>query len=80
MSGDPSNPFDATADAERHAIWERLVRADCEAFVAGDWSMIERDFDAGGFEGIRCNGSADPARWELAFPDLASYRASWLAA
>lgn len=74
------NPFDASTDAERHAIWDRLVRADCEAFVAGDWSMIEGDFDANNFEGIRCGNSANPADWQLAFPDLASYRDSWLAA
>jgi hypothetical protein len=74
------NPFDATADPQRHAIWDRLVRVDCEAFVAGDWSMVESDFDADVFEGIRCDGSADPTRWQIAFPDLASYRDSWLAA
>ena len=74
------NPFDATGDAERHAIWDRLVRADCQAFVAGDWSMIEDDFDAENFEGIRCANCADPAKWSIAFPDLASYRESWLSA
>ena len=74
------NPFDATTDAERHAIWDRLVRADSEAFIAGDWSMIEDDFDAEQFEGIRCQNSANPDDWRLAFPELADYRDSWLAA
>ena len=74
------NPFDASSDSERHAIWDRLVRADCEAFVAGDWSMIEDDFDAEHFEGIRCQNSPSPSDWQLAFPDLPSYRDSWLVA
>lgn len=74
------NPFDATTDAERHAIWERLVRADNEAFIAGDWSMIETDFDTECFEGIRCANSSNPDHWQIAFPDLESYRVSWLGA
>ena len=74
------NPFDANTDRERHLIWDRLVRADCEAFVAGDWSMIEDDFDAGHFEGIRCQNSSNPDDWRIAFADLAGYRDSWLAA
>ena len=78
MHSESPNPFDASADPERHGIWDRLVRADSEAFVAGDWSAIERDFEADAFEGIRCDNSADPARWSVAFPDLASYRDSWL--
>jgi hypothetical protein len=79
-SEDPANPFDHATDPERHAIWERLVRADGEAFVAGDWTAIADDFDADCFEGIRCGGSADPARWQLTFADLPAYRASWLTA
>src|SRR5687768_5565530 len=78
MTIDPSNPFDVAADPERHAIWERLVRIDGEAFIAGDWSLIENDFDADAFEGIRCDHSPDPGKWRVAFPDLASYRDSWL--
>jgi hypothetical protein len=74
------NPFDPIAETERHAIWQRLVCVDGEAFIAGNWSMIEDDFDANAFEGIRCDHSADPTRWHLAFPDLASYRDSWLKA
>jgi hypothetical protein len=74
------NPFDRQTDADRRQIWQRLVAADCEAFALGDWSMIERDFDAESFEGVRCFHSPNPDDWKLVFPDLASYRDSWLAA
>jgi hypothetical protein len=74
------NPFDPANDPERQAIWEHLVRVDSEAFIAGDWSMIESDFDAKSFEGIRCNNSADPDRWEISFATLEGYRDSWLEA
>jgi hypothetical protein len=74
------NPFDASTDPDRHAIWDRLVRADCEAFVAGDWARVENDFDVDAFEGIRCGNSSNPADWHIAFADLAAYRDSWLAA
>src|SRR4051794_29036963 len=74
------NPFDEKSDADRHAIWERLIRVDGEAFVAANWSMVEADFDAANFEGIRCGGSGDPHRWEIAFATLNEYRDSWLAA
>ena len=40
------NPFDAQRDPDRHYIWQRLVAIDSDAFVLGDWSMIEGDFDA----------------------------------
>src|SRR5437868_5176628 len=73
------NPFDAGADPDRHWIWQHLIAIDSDAFVLGDWSMIEADFDAENFEGIRCNHSADPDRWELALPRLSDYRDSWLA-
>ena len=63
-----TNPFDAGADPDRHDIWHRLIVADTEAFVAGDWSMIEGDFDAEQFEGIRCNHSTNPDDWTIAFP------------
>lgn len=42
--------------------------------------MVENDFDPQHFEGIRCNNSSSPADWHIAFPTLASYRDSWLAA
>ena len=72
------NPFHAITDRERYVIWERLVRVDSEAFVAGDWSMIEGDFDRDHFEGLRCGNSADPKNWHVAFADVDAYRDSWL--
>ena len=74
------NPFDLQLDPDRHAIWHRLVAVDCEAFAAGDWSLIESDFDADAFEGVRCFHSPNPDDWRIAFADLTSYRESWLAA
>lgn len=74
------NPFDRQTDADRHCLWRRLVAADCEAFALGDWSMIESDFDPEAFEGVRCFHSTNPDDWKVVFPDLASYRDSWLAA
>ncbi len=75
-----TSPCNPTRDPDRHHIWQRLVAVDSDAFAAGDWSAIEPDFDAGHFEGIRCHNSTNPDHWELAFPTLASYRDSWLAA
>jgi hypothetical protein len=72
------NPFDPAADRDRHYLWERMVRADSESFVAGDWAAIENDFDAEQFEGLRCGQSSDPEEWHIAFPTLASYRDNWL--
>ncbi len=74
------NPFSRQTDPDRHAIWQRLVAVDCEAFAAGDWGMVENDFWADAFEGVRCSHSANPDDWKIVFPDLASYRDSWLAA
>lgn len=74
------NPFNRQTDSVRHGIWQRLVAADCEAFAIGDWSMVEGDFDVETFEGVRCSESTNPDDWKIVFPDLASYRQSWLAA
>jgi hypothetical protein len=75
-----TNPFDPTVNPDRHYIWERLIRADTEAFVTSDWAMIENDFDAAQFEGIRCNHSTNPDDWTIVFPRLQDYRDSWLIA
>ena len=72
------NPFDPAADPDRHYLWQRLVEADCEAFIAGDWAAVERDLDADNFEGLRCGESSNPDEWQLAFATLAEYRDSWL--
>jgi hypothetical protein len=74
------NPFDEHLDSDRHQIWQRLVAVDCEAFAVGDWSAVKEDFDAAAFEGVRCFHSTNPDDWKIAFPDLASYRESWLEA
>jgi hypothetical protein len=74
------NPFDRHREPDRNQIWQRLVAADCEAFATSNWSMIENDFDAEVFEGIRCAHSTNPDDWKIAFRDLPSYRDSWLAA
>src|SRR4051812_117078 len=74
------NPFDQASQPDRNYIWQRLVVADCEAFAIGNWSLIEIDFDAELFEGIRCSHSINPDDWKIVFPDLPSYRDSWLAA
>jgi len=74
------NPFDAGSEPDRYQIWQRLVAADCEAFANGNWSMIAGDFDAESFEGVRCFHSPNPDVWKITFPDLASYRDSWLTA
>jgi hypothetical protein len=74
------NPFDCQTDPDRYIIWQRLVAVDCEAFAHGNWSQIEFDFDASGFEGVRCFHSPNPNEWKIVFADLSSYRDSWLAA
>jgi len=75
-----TNHFNAKADPDRHYIWQRLIIADSEAFAKGDWSMIEKDFDEESFEGIRCYNFARPDDWQIAFPNVDSYRDSWLKA
>ena len=74
------NPFHAKSDPDRHWIWHHLVAIDSDAFVLSDWSMIENDFAADRFEGIRCGESSDPDDWTIAFATLDQYRDSWLAA
>jgi hypothetical protein len=73
----PQNPFDRVTDPVRYDLWERLVRVDSEAFVEGDWSRIENDFDAGNFEGVRCFTNS-PDDWRIVFPRLEDYKNRWL--
>lgn len=70
------NPF--AGDADRHAIWEMLMRRDFEAFLAADWEPIAPDFLTGEFHGLDAGRHPDPDRWRLRFADLASYRQEWL--
>ncbi len=71
------NPFDA--DADRHAIWEMLVRKDVDGFVAQDWAVFAPSFKFDGFCGLDARGSLDPAGWEVRFPTVEAYRDAWLA-
>ena len=71
------NPF-PWADPERRGLWEMLVQRDFVSFLAVDWSPMEADFWAEGFCGIDARGSADPARWTIAYPTVESYRDEWL--
>jgi len=72
-----TNPF-PPEDADRHALWEMIVRKDIDAFLTADWSLVEDDFAAEGFMGIDADRRADPDGWSLRFPDLNSYKEVWL--
>jgi len=71
------NPF-PEADADRHALWEMLVRRDIDAFLAQDWSMVENDFAADRFFGVHAHFRSNPDSWRLDFPSLDVYRDEWL--
>ena len=70
------NPFEQ--DKDRGYIWEMLVTRDIKAFLNTDWSMIEDDFITEGFIGIDGCHSNEPHDWKFKFPDLGSYKATWL--
>lgn len=72
-----TNPF-PQADADRHALWEMLIRRDIEAFLATDWSMVEGDFLAEEFFGLHAHLMANPDSWRMQFPTLEAYRDDWL--
>jgi hypothetical protein len=72
------NPF-PPADADRHAIWEVLVRRDSEFFLGDDWRQVAGDYVAEGFLGIDAGGSADSAQWRIGFPRLDDYREAAIA-
>ncbi|MFC3075920.1 hypothetical protein [Shinella pollutisoli] len=73
-----TNPF-AADDADRHAIWEMLVRKDIDGFAAADWAIFSGGFKHDGFAGLDAKGSLDPADWALRFPTVEAYRDAWLA-
>ena len=72
------NPFPESY-ADRHAIWEMLVRRDIDSFLNSDWSAVEQDFDPKRFYGIDGRSRANPDSWRIAFPSLETYRDTWLA-
>lgn len=77
-SRDPfRNPYPA-GDSDRRAIWEMLVPRDIDAFVGGDWPMVEGDFIETNFTGMSGHFQPDPQGFTLAFPTLAAYRDEWL--
>jgi hypothetical protein len=67
------NPF-PPAEADRHAIWELLIRRDSAFFLGGDWTAVADDYAAEGFIGIDAGRSADPDRWRIGYPRLGDYR------
>jgi hypothetical protein len=71
------NPF-PKADADRHALWEMLVRRDIDAFLAQDFSMVENDFIAEHFFGMHAHFLDNSDAWRLQFPRLDVYRDEWL--
>lgn len=71
------NPF-PEGDADRHELWEMLVRRDIDAFLAQDWSMVEDDFVAASFFGMHAHFLNDADAWRLQFPRLEVYRDEWL--
>lgn len=71
------NPFPA-GDADRHALWEMLVRRDIDAFLAQDWGSVEDDFIAESFFGMHAHFLNDADAWRLQFPQLEIYRDEWL--
>jgi hypothetical protein len=70
------NPF-PKADADRHEIWDVLVRNDFDTFVACDWLNYQADFWIEGFFGVDARNSLDPSNWRLTFPDVDSYGREW---
>ncbi len=71
------NPF-PEGDADRHFLWDMLVRRDIDAFIARDWSMVEDDFIAESFFGMHAHFLNDADAWRLQFPRLEIYRDEWL--
>lgn len=71
-----NNPF--PLDSDRYQLWQMLVERDIEAFLAGDWSMVEEDFLADTFTAIDAQNNSNPDNWRLSFTSLADYRDSWL--
>ncbi len=66
-----NNPF---AEGVERTFWEMCVHRDIEAFLAGDWSITEADFDEEEFFGMDACGSNDPRNWLPKYPTLDAYR------
>ncbi|WP_223551896.1 Rid family hydrolase [Aestuariivivens sp. NBU2969] len=72
-----NNPFTGI-DKNKEDIWDMVVKRDIEAFVNQDWKMVEDDFHEEGFMGIDGGKSQSIDQWKLSFPNLESYKISWL--
>jgi len=72
-----NNPF-PQQDANRHEIWEMLVKRDIESFINNDWEGVAGDFIEEGFMGVDARTSGNPDSWNMSFPDLKSYQKFWL--
>ena len=72
-----SNPF-SPEDKDRHAIWEKVVKVDIDAFLAQDWEMCREDFIEEYFIGIDAQKNDNPDHWKLTYPTLNAYRDDWL--
>jgi hypothetical protein len=71
------NPFDSR-NSDQSDIWEMLVRRDINAFVTGNWNLIESDFLPDKFYGLNAQFSSEPQMWKLDFPLLVDYKKSWI--
>ena len=71
------NPF-PSSDPDRHYLWEMLVKRDIIAYCNQDWSLVAQDFITENFMGIDGRGLHNPDSWKINFPDLASYKKTWL--
>jgi hypothetical protein len=67
------NPY-PPSEADRHAIWEVLVRRDSDFFLSGEWGPVADDYVEEGFLGIDARKSADSDDWRIGFSTLAAYR------
>lgn len=72
------NPF-PPQDADRHAIWEMLVRRDIDAYLDLDWDRHALDFEPSLFFGIDGLKSSNPDSWRPLYPGLDDYSENWLA-
>ncbi len=71
------NPF-YQKDPDKYALWNMLVNRDISAFVRQDWDMVKDDFLEEEFMGIDAGKFTNVDHWNLAFPDLESYKDVWL--
>ena len=69
-----TNPF-PPSDADRHEIWDMLVRRDIAAFTACDWDAHSADFAAEAFWALDAQSRSNPDGWNLV--PRQAYAQSW---